>query len=82
MEIFELIIDRKATVWERSYVDVEANSLEEAIAKCNSGELAEDEAEVLYDTLTYLKPTAEDPCTVEIFNRSEYTPVYTNDISC
>ena len=81
MEIFNLIIDRKATVWERSFVEVEANTLEEAIAKCNSGELEEDEAEVLYDTLTYLAPTAEDPCTVEIFNRSEYNPVYTNNIN-
>ena len=80
MEVFELIIDRKATVWDRSYVTVEANSLEEAINKCNNGDVDEDESELLYDTITYLAPSKENPCTVEIFKGSEYNSVYSNCI--
>ena len=80
MKTFNLILDQKATIWDRSYIDVEAETLEEAIEKCKNEAFEVDDGELLYDTLTYLSPSKEHPCTTEIFLNNEYHSVYSNDI--
>lgn len=34
MALFDLIVDEKVAVWRRSYITVEAESLEEAVKDC------------------------------------------------
>lgn len=38
MKYFEFIIDQKNVFWDRVYVEVEAETQEEALEKCKSGE--------------------------------------------
>ena len=38
MKRFSFIVDEKVKVWNRDYVNVEAETLEEAIQKCVSGD--------------------------------------------
>lgn len=38
MEKYKLTIDQKVSIWERVYVEVEANNLEEAVEKCKDEE--------------------------------------------
>lgn len=81
METFDLIVDQKQSVWERLYVSVEANSLEEAIIKCSRGDYEVSDSETLYDSMEDLAPTESDPVTMEIFKEDDtYSPIFTNSI--
>lgn len=81
METFNLVIDQLTTVWERLYVEIEAESLKDAIAKCENGEYAEYDRETLYDTFETMSPSKEFPETEEIFLEDDlYNPVFTNSI--
>lgn len=79
MEVFDLIIDQKATVWERLYVKVEAESLEEAVMKCDNGDYDVDDSEIIYDSMEYMSPTESDPSTFEVFSSNE-KQLFTNSI--
>lgn len=81
MKTFELFIDKKISVWERTYTTIEAETLDEAIQKCLDGDYEEDEYEVLYDTSEALEPDI-DGATYEIYvdGDSHLDPVYTNSV--
>lgn len=62
METFQFSVETKQTIWFRSFVDIEANSLEEATQKAQ--ELGADElgadadySEFIYESLEDLTPT-------------------------
>lgn len=81
MEIFNLIVDQKISLWERSYVTVEADSLGEAIKKCRDGDCNYEDTEIIYESRTDLGPTREEPSTLEIFEENNLNqPVFTNTI--
>lgn len=82
MEVFNLVIDEKATIWERNYVTIEAESLKDAIAKIRAGEYEIDECETLYDSMEYMSPTESEPTTVEVFKEDDLdNPIFTNCIN-
>lgn len=81
MEIFNLTIDQKATVWERLYVRVEAESLEEAVMKCNNCDYEVDDTEIIYDSMEYMNPSEENPHTFEVYDSNNWgDPLFTNSI--
>ena len=73
MARFDLIVDEKVAVWRRSYITVEANTLEDAVKDCieRGADAATDtlESDYIFETEEYLSPTKEDPRTVEVMNR-------------
>lgn len=72
MENYELIIDEKVSVWKRSYITVEAESLEDAIKECK--ECGSDCAdcitnfEYISETEELIPPDKE--ATIEVMDRS------------
>lgn len=72
MEIFDLIIDEKVSVWRRSHISVKAESLEEAVREClKNGSSAADpqeffDSDYIYDTEEFMVSSLEDPCTIEV----------------
>lgn len=76
-----MIVDEKISVWVRSRVSVEAETLEEAIGKCIQGDFSESESETLYDTAEAITPSKNLP-TYEIYldDVSYPEPIYTNAI--
>lgn len=73
MEIFDLIVDEKVSVWRRSHIKVEAESLEEAVKSCvESGVgVASDfiDSEYLYETEEYIpQDEYSNPVTVEVMD--------------
>lgn len=81
METFNLIVNQKQSVWERLYVSVEANSLEEAAVKCSEGEYTINDSEILYDCVECLDPTESNPVTLEVFKEDDTSsPIFTNSI--
>lgn len=73
MALFELIVDEKVAVWRRSYITVEAESLEEAVKDCleRGADAATDtlESDYIFETEECLPPTDKDPFTVEVMDR-------------
>lgn len=78
---YHLIIDEKIEVWKRTYVNVEADNLNEAVEKCLDDDYETTDTEILYETERVLSPNHTNGVTVEIYSRdsSEYEPIYTND---
>lgn len=84
MEVFKLIVDEKITGWRRTYVSVEADSLEEAIEMCMEGtdNLDIEWSEFLHETETPIEQSEKEPRTIEVMDRNwdllfcddEYTP--------
>lgn len=76
MEVFKLIVDEKIEGWRRSYIDVEADSLEEAVEMVKEdsiGAAVDDgiyDSEFLYETEELVKRSPEHPCTIEIMDRN------------
>ena len=72
MEVFRLIVDEKITGWRRTYVSVEADSLEEAIEMCREGtdNLDIEWSEFLYETETPIEQSEEEPRTIEVMDRN------------
>lgn len=73
MEVFRLIVDEKKTGWRRTYVSVEANSLEEAVEMCKEGTDYLDDieySEFLYDTETPVEQSEKEPRTIEVMDRN------------
>ena len=73
MARFDLIVDEKVAVWRRSYITVEADTLEDAIKDCieRGADAAIDtlESNYIFETEECL-PSSEDDCpTVEVMNR-------------
>ena len=74
MESFRFSVETKHTIWYQSFVDIEANSLEEAIKKAQKRgasdmEVDSDYTEIIYDSMEYLsvgdnggQPTEEIRC--------------------
>lgn len=79
MKRFSFIVDEKVKVWIRNYVNVEAETLEEAIQKCISRDCSAYDSEILYHTAERLSPDEEGEPTFEIYHRDKHSPVYTND---
>lgn len=73
MARFDLIVDEKVAVWRRSYITVEADTLEDAVKDCieRGADAATDtlESNYIFETEECLPPTNEDPRTVEVMNR-------------
>lgn len=74
MALFDLIVDEKVAVWRRSYITVEAETLEEAVKNCleSGADAATDtsESEYIFETEECLPPTDKDPFTVEVMDRN------------
>ena len=71
MEVFKLIVDDKVAVWRRSYITIEANSLEEAVKDCienGAGNIID--SEYLSETEELLSPDDNHPVTVEVMDTS------------
>lgn len=79
MEKYKLFIDEKVSVWRRTYVMVEADTLDEAIQKCK-----EEDYEIDYSEYLSWTEELEDPeeyATYEIYKEngnSDTTPIYSN----
>ena len=57
MEVFKLTVDRKVEMWRRDHVEIEAESLEEAVNKAIKHDyLVPDDSEYLYDTECAMSP--------------------------
>lgn len=80
--IFNLLIDEKIEVWKRTYVNVEADNIEEAVKKCLDDDYEQTDTEILYETERLLSPDHNNDVTVEIYSQdnSKYEPIYTNKI--
>lgn len=81
MKSFDFFIDQKYSIWVRTDVTVEANSLEEAVKKCANNDYEAHYSEDLWDTAQPLTP--EENCgysTLEIYSKdtSKYDALYTN----
>lgn len=73
MEIFEVIVDEKVSVWRRSHIKVEAESLEDAVKDCietgiaNASEIID--SEYLYETEEYIEQDDySNPMTIEVMD--------------
>lgn len=72
MEVFELIVDEKLSVWKRSFVTISANTLEEAVDFCikegiDGSEIIE--SEYLDDTAEYIiRDEVSNPITIEVMD--------------
>ena len=79
MELFNLIVDEKVAVWRRSYITVEADSLEEAVKDCieRGSDAATDtlDSNYIFETEECIHP--EDDFTVEVMDR-HYNTLGTN----
>lgn len=76
MKKFELYIDEKVSVWRRTLVEVEADTLEEAVNKAAKYDYAPIESEILYETEELLDPTSK--ATVEIYDETLNDLLYDN----
>jgi len=78
MENFNLYVDRKSTVWEREYYNVEAENIQEATKKILDYDCDLDDSEILYETLEYMDVDENDgESTLEIFDDSDKL-IYSN----
>ena len=73
MARFDLIVDEKVAVWRRSYITVEADTLEDAVKDCieRGADAATDtlESNYIFETEECLPPSENDYPTVEVMNR-------------
>ena len=76
MKKFELYIDEKFSTWRRTHVEVEADTLEEAVYKAAKYDYTPIESEILYGTEEFLDPTSE--ATVEIYDKTLNDLLYDN----
>lgn len=71
MALFDLIVDEKVAVWRRSYITVEAETLEEAVQDCleRGSDAATDtlDSNYIFETEECIHP--EDDFTVEVMDR-------------
>lgn len=56
MEIFKLIVDKRVELWRRDHVNIEAESLEEAINKALNNEYICEDSNYFYDTEYVMEP--------------------------
>lgn len=73
MEVFELIVDEKVSVWRRSRIKIKAESLEEAVKDCvesgigNAADIID--SEYLWETEDYIQQDEyTNPITVEVMD--------------
>ena len=81
MKSYNLFIDEKCTLWTRTYVTIEADSLEEAVEKCKNGDYDDSWSEDLYGTTEVMTPEENGgEATVEIYseNIDKFNALYTN----
>ncbi len=73
MVLFDLIVDEKVVVWRRSYITVEAETLEEAVKDCleTGANAAVDtlDSNYIFETEECIYPSDEDRFTVEVMDR-------------
>lgn len=73
MALFDLIVDEKVAVWRRSYISVEADTLEGAVNDCieRGANAATDtlESEYIFETEEVMHPSDNDRFTVEVMDR-------------
>lgn len=73
MEVFELIVDEKVSVWRRSHIKIKAESLEDAVKDCVNNGIGNaidiTDSEYLYETEDYIQPDEYlNPITVEVMD--------------
>lgn len=81
MKSYDLFIDEKYTLWTRTHVTIEADSLEEAVEKCKNGDYDDSWSEDLYDTAEAMTPEENrGEATVEIYSedKDKFDALYTN----
>lgn len=79
--IYKLFVDEKVKIWKRSYINVEADNINDAVKKCLNQYQNSENQEILYDTEEGLNPIDENLPTLEVYvnDNSRYNPIYTND---
>lgn len=85
MEVFELIVDEKVSVWRRSHIKIKAESLEAAVKSCVRDGIgtADDilNSEYLFETEEYIKQDEFDNrMTVEVMD-TQYKTLGTDEKS-
>lgn len=81
MKKFEFYVDRKSTIWRRSWYEIEANSIKEALDKCKDDYFDENslDSELIYDTEEEMLPSDNNGySTVEIYDTNSKKLLYTN----
>lgn len=73
MEVFELIVDEKVSVWRRSRIKIKAQSLEEAVKDCVENGIGDAsdiiDSEYLCETEDYIQQDEyTNPITVEVMD--------------
>ena len=73
MALFDLIVDEKVAVWRRSFITVEAETLEEAVKDCleRGADAAIDTlgSNYIFETEEYLPPSYKDRFTIEVMDK-------------
>lgn len=83
MEVFELIVDEKVSVWRRSRVKIIAELLEDAVKDCVENGIGNaidiTDSEYLYETEDYIQPDEYlNPITVEVMD-NQYKTLATDE---
>lgn len=79
MKKFELVLDTKVSGWRRTYCEVKAETLEEAVKKVSDFDYDFVDSEFLYETEEIMNPEDnENEPTVEIFDETVTTCLYHN----
>lgn len=81
--IYNLFIDKKHTIWNRTHVTIEADTIEEAINKCLNGDYENEWYEDLYGTEKELTPEENGgEATIEIYSEDndKFDALYTNKV--
>lgn len=73
MTMFDLIVDEKVSVWRRSYISVEAATLEDAVKDCieRGSEAATNtlESEYIFETEEHLSSSEDNWPIIEVMDR-------------
>lgn len=78
MEVFELIVDEKVSVWRRSYIKIKAESLEDAVKDCVENGIGNAidiiDSEYLYETEEHIQQDEFDNrMTTEVMDKHHET---------
>lgn len=76
---YSLYVDRLYSIWNRTWYEVEANSLDEAIKMCIDGDIDSIDTEDIYESATELTPYDNNgKATLEVYQTDDDKQIYKN----
>lgn len=72
----KLFVDKKVEIWRREYIDVNAETEQEAVQKYLNGDYEIYDTDFIYETESPIEPT--DYPTEELYSRDNYECLWTN----